>query len=65
MKGHLGLCGLAKCLYSLLSKVTSRVDELEQAGCARQEELESLQSLNSERQVALNFGDDSLSGGKD
>ena len=51
--GHLGLCGSAKCLYSLLSKVTSRVDELEQAGRARQEELESLQSLNSERQVAL------------
>ena len=53
VKGHLGQCGSAKCLYSLLSKVTSRVDELEQAGRARQEELESLQSLNSERQVAL------------
>ena len=53
VKGHLGQCGSAKCLYSLLSKVTSRVDELEQAGRARQEELESIQSLNSERQVAL------------
>ena len=53
VKGHLGQYGSAKCLYSLLSKVTSRVAELEQAGRARQEELESLQSLNLERQVAL------------
>ena len=53
VKGHLGLCGSAKCLYSPLSKVTSRVDELEQAGHTCQEELESLQSLNSDRHVAL------------
>ena len=53
VKGHLGQCGSAKCLYGLVFKLSARVEDLEKAGRVRQEELESLESLSSDRQNGL------------
>ena len=53
VRGHLGQCGSAKCLYGLVFKLSARVEDLEKAGRVRQDELESSESLSSERQNGL------------
>ena len=61
---HLGLCGLAKCRHSLLSKLASRVDDLEQVGHADKDELESLQFAELGK-TGSSHGDHSFFGGTD
>ena len=53
VRGHLGQCGSAKCLYGLVFKLSALVEGLEKAGRVRQDELESSESLSSERQNGL------------
>ena len=42
-----------QCLYGLVFKLSARVEDLEKAGRVRQDELESSESLSSERQNGL------------
>ena len=53
VKGHFGLCGLAKCIVGLLNKCSSRVELLEKEAASSKERYEDLVKLSSKRQDSL------------
>ena len=52
-KGHLGPCGSSSCLLGLVTKLTARVESLENIGRRREEQFAQLEQLSLQRQEGL------------